>query len=764
MRVAAARQRLAEHHSAPFGGMLRGRGGAKGGGGGRADSDGGFGGVAAACRQLLSAIGGSAPTYMQRGSGQPRGSSRAREGEWACSCGFATNRPHRMACHSCGAERSRAEIGGGSGGGKGKGKGGGIMVQRGDTSGGLRGPRKGGGPVGANGTRPMLGQYAKVQRPDHSGGKEGQGKGGSASTWTGELGKGTTYMHANVGHGALGGKPCGGADAGKGKCEAPQGNNKGAGGMDAGGKGGDGPRTLWVRPPRIVADDGYELVQPQRVRVRIEEQGGQGKGDGRAVGMPGTEERVERKRWAETEDDSDDDLDMEAQDDADESWEEGEDDEGHDGEAAAPDPRVLKAKYEELARAARDLERRGGFAQEGVALKAVRSARDKAEREWREAKVPAPLPTRLGWAEAKVEKAGAALSRIRKELDDFDEWCDQSRAAICKRMEEADAWYRWRQEQRDSLLAEAGEKVPCRGAANGGARGDEVRQSIRSQLLPELQAVMEYADGNPEILERLAMVAAGLVEAESKLGGQEGFSGAEHYDMAQGEPRGGQKGETEGIGGERIQQEEERGPRGGGKGEKEKAAEWKPEGPGRWSRTAAAAAEGKGSDSAKELQQQRQQREGKGADGPGKDGGHPTERETRAGGGRGARCAENGGGEDDDGRDEKPPKQRKKQTEEETREEDRAESDRKRAEELHRQQQEAMAAQMDSYDAGQGGFGSQAALSAVAQKFVLLVQTTQARAEAMGVEPRASDGRTLLELSPEELQEWDKKHLGDKGA
>ncbi len=287
-----------------------------------------------------------------------------------------------------------------------------------------------------------------------------------------------------------------------------------------------------------------------------------------------------------------------------------------------------------------------------------------------------------------------------------------------------------------------------------------MRQSIRCQLLPELQAVMEYADGNPEILEKLAMVAAGLVEAENKLGGQDGSSGAEHYDMAQSDSRDGQGGAPERVGDARTRQEGEQDPKGSERGERGKAAEWKPEGPGRWSRAAAAAAEGRGSDSVGGQQQQRQQRQGKGADESGKNGGHPTEEETRAEGGRGARCAGNDGGEEDDGGDEKPPKQRKKQTEEEAKEEGRAEADRRRAEELHRQQQEAMAAQTDSYNAGQGGFGSQAALSVVAQKFVLLVQTTQARAEAMGVEPRASDGRTLLELSPAELQEWEKEHLG----
>ncbi len=726
-------------------------------------ADGGLGGVAAACRHLLSAIGGTA-SATQRGGDRPRGNSRAREGEWACRCGFATNRPHRAACHSCGAERSWAEVGGKGGGGKGKGKVGGAMAQRAGASGSW-GPRDECGPVGANGTRPMLGQYARVRRPDHSGGKEGQGKGGCASTWVGELGKGTTGMHANEKHGTLGGKPCGGADAGKGKSGTPQGDAKGLGGAGLGGKGGDGPKTMWVRPPRIIAEDGYELVQPQRVRVQVEEQGGKGKGTGKAAGVPGGGGHVERKRWAETEDDSDDDLDMEGHDD-DEGWGEGDGDQEREDETTTPDPRELKARYEELARAARDLEKRGGFAQGGVALKAVRDARDRAESEWREAKLPAPLPTRLGWAEAKVEKAGAALSRIRKELDDLDEWYDHHRAEVCKRMEEADAWYRWRQEQRDNLLVEAGEQAPCRGAAGGGTEGDEVRHNIRSHLLPELQAVMEYADGNPEILERLAMLAAGLVEAENKLGGRGGPGGAEHYDMAQDDPKEGQQGGTNGTEGARGPQGGGRDPKGSGKDGKEKTAEWKPEGTGRWSRTAATATEGKGSGSAEGTQQRRLQREEKEADDAGADGGRTTGGVPRTGGGRETRCAGGGvgEGEGEDGGDEKPPKQRKMQTDEETREMDRVESDRKRAEELHRQQQEAMAAQKDSYDAGQGGFGSRAALSAAAREFVLLVQATQARAEAMGVEPKTSDGRQLLDLSPEELQEWDKEHLGSAGA
>ncbi len=746
--------------------MQRGRSGPKGNGGGRFDVAGGKGGAEAARQLLLSILGGTASGSAQRGRAQLRGGPRAREGEWACcKCGFATNRPYREACHGCGADRGRADAGGGGGGSKGGGKASGATMQRRGIGGGQRDLRNDGGPVGANGARPMLGPYARAQRPGHSGGKEGQEKGGSVKTWVGTSGKGASCTYANAGHGALGGKPCGVAGAGKGECATTRGDAMGNGDAETGTKGGGGTRSAWVRPPRVFTDDGYEVVQPQKIRMQI---GGQGKGPGKATATPCMGGHAERKRWSDTEDDDvDDDLDMDVQD-AQEgdggNWEAADDDADHDGGATAADPRELKARYEELARATRDLERRGGFAQDGVAIVAVRAARDQAEKDWREAKAPAPLPTRLGWAEGKLEKAGAALTRIRRELDDLDEEYDRRRADVCRRMEEADAWYRWRQEQRDELLAEAGEQVPCRGGAGKDTTGgEEVRQSIRCHLLPELQAVMEYADGNPEILEKLAMVTAGLVEAEHKLGGQDGSKGAVHYDMAQGDTREGQDEDIGQAARAGLQQDEARGAKGGERGGKEKAAGWRPEGPGRWARAAAAAADGKGLGPTEEQGQQRQQREqreSKGAVAKGKDEGNSTGSEVDAGEAQEARGVGSDGGAKEEEGGEKPPKQRKKQTEEETKEESRAEADRRNAEELHRQQQEAMAAQTDSYNAGKGGFGSQAALSSAARKFVLMVQATQARAEAKGVEPKASDGRALLELSPAELQEWEEEHLG----
>ncbi len=97
----------------------------------------------------------------------------------------------------------------------------------------------------------------------------------------------------------------------------------------------------------------------------------------------------------------------------------------------------------------------------------------------------------------------------------------------------------------------------------------------------------------------------------------------------------------------------------------------------------------------------------------------------------------------------------------ETEHEERTAADARRAEELRKQLEQASAAQEQFYRDGKGGFGSEAALSVAAQSFVLQVQRVQAQAGEMGIEPRAQDGRTLLELSPAELEQWVRDNLGD---
>jgi hypothetical protein len=104
-------------------------------------------------------------------------------------------------------------------------------------------------------------------------------------------------------------------------------------------------------------------------------------------------------------------------------------------------------------------------------------------------------------------------------------------------------------------------------------------------------------------------------------------------------------------------------------------------------------------------------------------------------------------------------KHRRRQTETEAKEEERNASDARRAQELRRQLEQATAAQEQSYRDGNGGFGSEAALSMAAQSFVLEVQRAQAQASELGIEPRAQDGRYLLQLSPAELKQWIQDNL-----
>ncbi len=129
-----------------------------------------------------------------------------------------------------------------------------------------------------------------------------------------------------------------------------------------------------------------------------------------------------------------------------------------------------------------------------------------------------------------------------------------------------------------------------------------------------------------------------------------------------------------------------------------------------------------------------------------------------------------GRGKGDDGaasdrEDGGPPRSRRRKSDEGACNEAREAADRRRALELHAQQSAAAAAQVESFNAGGGGFGSQAALSLAAQRFVGEVQNAQERAAKRGIEAKAEDGRSLLELTPMELQEWVEKNLdGDGGC
>ncbi len=486
----------------------------------------------------------------------------------------------------------------------------------------------------------------------------------------------------------------------------------------------------WVRPQQVADDEGFTLVQPRRTFCKgsaegIElQQSTDGGATTTAAGGGDGGVRQNRPRWADEDDsDADDDAYMD---------DEGcEGDGGEHGEprvAQGTDPRELKAEFDELAKAVRDLERQGRFAQNGMAIRALREARDCAEQRWREAKSPPPLPTRLARAEAKLGKARQALENARVALETFEEQAEKQRAILAGKIDEAEAWHRWRQDQVDELHAEAGERAPHWRSPMGATGSDEVRERIREQFLPELQTVIEHVAGNPEVVDRLSILAAGLAEAEGKLG-PSGGDCAQTFNMA-----GGDEPTEEGDCGARDLGGKGgyAGQDGGDDGGTARTVEWKPEGQGRWTRATAA------------------QR-------PPSSGNTSTSSGTaRAEGMADARTRIDEDQDDGEGANESPPKSRKcgDNSENGRQAEARAAADRQRAMELLQQHKAAEEVQQASFNRGQGGFGSQAALSQAAQQFVMEVRRVEDRAAKQGIEAKHADGRQLLELSPMELEEW----------
>ncbi len=388
----------------------------------------------------------------------------------------------------------------------------------------------------------------------------------------------------------------------------------------------------------------------------------------------------------------------------------------------------------------------------------MRLARDEAERRWREAKAPAPLSKRLAWAEAKLQKAQSTLTRVCLQLDQFDEEMDRKRTEYLDRIGEAERWYKWRQEQLNSIHDEAAGSS-ARGSGVAAENGSsEVRRRLRGQVLPEMQAILEAVQEGTDLHERLSLVVANLADAETRLSPSYNDDVADRYDIGDGdtvdedwEADGPQEAEAMGAkGGDRRDD----GP--GGQRNCTRTAEWKAEGAGRWSRTG----------NAKGGKTQPRPAAGSGGAAQATNGSTIADEAVERANATREREGTKGGGTDtqevdegDDETTERSGKHRRRQTDAERDEDERKASDARRAQELQAQLQCASAAQQQSYQEGMGGFGSEVAFSWAAQKFVLDVQRAQAQAGEMGVEPRAEDGRTLLELSPMELKQWTEQYL-----
>ncbi len=718
----------------PGGGGARARGG-RGGGGGGGGAAGGNPNAAHAARQFFLSLFGDAAQAARPhgragagggggGGGGPRrgggGTVRTREGEWGCACGYA-NRAFRESCHSCGRARPAAEGGGKGQGTKAATRANGDVVGAGGKGKGPFGEARrwgSGGPVGAGGSRPLLGRYGGSGKAgpgpeplaDAKGKSAGVARGAPAGKASSELGKG----------------PARGANGKGGEQWGPRPGNEeatAAGAHAAAAR----PMGAWTRPPRTVDGDGFTLVQPRRTWSPSEPSGQQHGGVKPAEGS--APRAAVGPRWS----DEDSDDEMYAAEDVEEDDREHEE----EGEGGA-DPRALRSRFESLARAVREMERRGRTDPGDPALLALRTARDDAERTWRETKAPAPLPVRMGRVQAKLDRAQAALSRARLAIDDFDNWVEERRAELVQQKDEAERWLRWREQQMDSLHGEAGEKAAGRPTAPSGTNGAAIAGRINDEWLPALHAILEHVQGNPEIEERVADLAEGLQCAGRELDNARP-NVAECYDIGGDDGWRWQRDDCDGYhdgtdgGGDELGGGEPRcAPRGA-------AAAWRSEGPGRWAKTRQDQGTGPTPAMGPRCDQEADGARGTAAAAapatPAQGDANPSSAGT--GNKRGAE-----GDADDKGAS-------RQKTDADAREE----ADRQKAAELLQRQQQAIAAQQASHDAGAGGFGSESAQAVAAQQFIEDVCKAVERARAKGVEPKA-DGRELVELTPMELRRW----------
>ncbi len=658
------------------------------------------------------------PTARGAGKG-----GRPREGEWACRCGFETNRSWRDACFRCGRPRAIGEMQQARDGKGARSKGSESFGGKGDRPYG-EARRGGGGPAGAGGARPPLG---------YRGADAWGGPGKSAKGTAGYL-KGGANEGTGQGKGkGPGATQAGGTSAGASGAAMPGAQRRND--EDAAEK--HTPPGVRTTPTRVIDDDGYELVQRRRTWAQAVVEGPAG--GGQQSGGP-TRGPAAAPRWA------DDDSDGEGY--AEDDLCADDDGDHDDGGDHATDPRQLRDKYEALARAVREFERKSRGNQADPALLTLRAARDGAEREWREAKSPAPLATRMGRAEAKLEKAGNALERARLAVDEFDAWADARREELVHRAQEAEGWYRWRERQLRDLHEEAGEKVQGRRGGTSATSGCSAAVSgrIMHELLPEIREIIEFAQGNPEIIERLSNLAAGLEGAGQELG-DDPRAAAERFDI--GDDDDGVPGDWGTDDGDVDMQ------RTTGRGEREprddETTGWRPEGAGRWSRARPTEEPGTGRGAPPAPTPAAATRGKRGAE----DSTGATGAAAAAGPATTQAAPPTPAGDGEDGADDRAPKHRRSTSEAEAREE----ADRRRALDLLQQQQQAIAAQQASYDAGAGGFGSDTALSVAAQRFVGEVHKATEQARKKGIEPKAG-GKDLVELTPMELRKWVQENLG----
>ncbi len=412
-------------------------------------------------RELLERVEGRARDRQGADRGQGQGSARGgiakgerrpQAGDWTCrGCTFQPNFASRRSCFRC--QRPRSPPAG----------------RGGDRDG--RPDQRAKGPVGANGSRPMLGQGAAGL----GGGKPGASasRGDAAPTY--RIPGSSVAARAATQPTAAGNGP---QTQGKGTGREPAAAAPaGTGGATATTRGETARPVVTNDDTPTTDDDGF---RPVRSRAGWRKARGAAAAASQGVGVATTAAPNGEDKGGGGGDACDEGC--------------GDEEESGAREAEPATPNTLHKAWQEEVAVVRRLKGQG-LPPAHPAMRAACDARDSAERAWRGAKDPPPPAVRLARAQARFDRAVEIRDESLRVLAEYQAAHEERLAALHSRLDKDRERVSTRREQLEAVQEEVG--AEGQGARARAARDDAAQQvhaALCGTVAPTIAALVEQVD------------------------------------------------------------------------------------------------------------------------------------------------------------------------------------------------------------------------------------------------------------------------------
>ncbi len=208
------------------------------------------------------------------------------------------------------------------------------------------------------------------------------------------------------------------------------------------------------------------------------------------------------------------------------------DDEDLDGEELPQQgPSELRQKWTEEAALVRRLAKQG-LPSGHPALAAAHAARDAAEAAWRKAKQPAPLATRLRWAQAKLNRALEMAEATSAAIKKADDEHDKLMVLLHDRRADDGARVRKRQQAVEELQREIGGVGSTARPAGGDASALlEACGGLCNSVGPELAALAERLPDGSEVRQTVNQLMATLAASQRRVEEAAGLHQPQAFDI-----------------------------------------------------------------------------------------------------------------------------------------------------------------------------------------------------------------------------------------